>query len=399
MTGRRLRVAHVITRLELGGAQRNTLHTVSQLDADRFRTSLVCGPGGILDEEARDSGVPITFVDELARPLRPTADLRALARLVSLFRRQVPDIVHTHSSKAGVLGRLAAHLAGVPVVVHSIHGFGFHPGQSASRRLLFRSAERLVAPLTTHFIAVAENNRREGIALGLFEPARVSLIRSGVDLARFRRAHPDRQALTRAGVPEGAPVVGMIACLKPQKAPLDFVSVAARVAAELPAAHFVLVGDGVLRPQVEAAVREAGLAGRLHLLGWRHDVDRLLKTFDLVLHTSRWEGLPRVFLEAMAAQRAVVATDVDGAPDVVRDGVNGFLRPPGDVRGLAASVTLLLRDAALRSRMGRAGLEEAGEFEIDRMVEQQERLYAALWSRVGDRSAPLQEKSLARSRA
>jgi len=379
----RLRVAHLITRLELGGAQQNTLHTVRHIDPERFEAHLVCGRGGYLDEEAAGSGVPVTFVDDLVRRVDPWRDLVALRKLTALWRRLRPDIVHTHSSKAGVLGRLAARLAGVPVVVHTVHGYGFHPGQPLLRRTFFRSAERIAARLTTHFIVVSEANQAEGLAMGLFGPERVSLIRSGVELERFRSSSADRDGLGREwGIPPEAPVVGMVACLKPQKAPLDFVEVARRVAKTAPEAHFVLVGDGDLRPAVESAVTSGGLDGHFHLLGWRRDVDRLMKGFDVLVHTSRWEGLPRVFPEAMAAGLPVIATDVDGAADVVRDGENGYLLRAGDLGAIAARTLDLLADPGARRRMGDAGLRDSREFDIDFMVERQETLYHDLWARV-----------------
>jgi glycosyltransferase involved in cell wall biosynthesis len=397
---RRLRVAHAITRLELGGAQRNTLYTVAHLDRGRFEPLLVCGPGGLLDDEARACGAPVTFLEALVRELDPRRDGAALLRLTALWRRLRPDIVHTHSSKAGVLGRLSAHLAGVPLVVHTIHGYGFHPAQPAALRRLLLAAERAVAPLTTHFVAVSRANLLAGLRLGLFPRSAVSLIRSGVDTRLFREARPDRSALAAAGVPPGAPVVGMVACLKPQKAPLDFVEVARRVGAAFPEAHFAVVGDGELRGAVERAARRAGLGGRLHLLGWRHDVPGLLKAFDLLVHTSRWEGLPRVFLEALAAGLPVVATDVDGAPDVIHDGRNGYLLPPGDVAGIAARVGRLLGDPEERRRLGEGGLAGGREFEIDWMVEQQERLYGRLWAeRAGRGAGPIGEEQLAGARA
>ncbi|MGD8376524.1 MAG: glycosyltransferase family 4 protein [Acidobacteriota bacterium] len=398
MPSRKLRVAHVITRLELGGAQRNTLHTVQHLDRTRFEPLLVTGEGGILDAEARRSDVPVRFLSTLVRPIAPARDAAALLRLAALFRSIRPDIVHTHSSKAGILGRAAAYLGRVPVIVHTVHGFGFHPRQGRLRRRIFVAAERLVSPLTTHFIVVSEANREEGVRRGLFSGSRVTLIRSGVDLARFREATPHRGPLRAAGVPDGAPLVGMVGCLKPQKAPGDFVAVAARVAARNPAAHFALVGDGELRPVVEAAIRTAGLEGRFHLLGWRDDVDGLLKCFDVVAHTSHWEGLPRVFLEALAAGRPVVATGVDGAPDVIQEGVNGHLVEVGDLDGMADRIAGLLADPAARERLGAAGLPAPEEFEIRGMVAAQERLYRRLWSQVtGDGS--LGEEDLARSRA
>jgi len=375
-----LRVAHLITLLEPGGAQRNTLYTVTHLDRALFRPALICGRGGGLDEEAEASGTPVTFVDDLVRPMGPWRDMRALGVLTRTLRAMRPDIVHTHSSKAGILGRLAAWRAKVPVIVHTVHGFGFHPQQWPPKRALFIGMERLVARLTTHFILVSEANRQQGEALGLFTREATSLIRSGVDLARYRDALPDRQGLQeRWGVPLDAPLVGMVGCLKPQKAPQDFVEVARRVSQASPDCHFLLVGDGVLRSEVEQAVRSAGLSERFHLCGWRDDVHRLLKSLDVLVHTSRWEGLARVLPESLSAGVPVVVTCVDGAPDVVRDGVNGFLAEPGDVRTMASRTVELLSDAALRRRFGEAGLAGQEEFEIEYMVRRQEELYLRLW--------------------
>jgi len=379
----RLRVAHLITRLELGGAQGNTLHTVGHLDPDRFEPLLVCGAGGMLDREAGELGVEVEFVSQLVREVDPPRDLAALLQLTRLWRRARPHVVHTHSSKAGVLGRIAAHLAGVPVVVHTVHGFGFHPQQTPTTRALFQTLERLVAPLTTHFIVVSTANREQGEALGLFRDDNVSLVRSGIELKRFREARRDREGMARElGIPPEAPLVGMVACLKPQKAPLDFVEVARRVALRIPAAHFLLVGDGELRAQVEAARRAAGLETRLHLPGWRRDVERLLKGFDLMVHTARWEGLPRVLPEALAAGCPVVATAVDGAADLLRDGENGRLVAAGDVAGLAAAAVALLADPDARKRLLRTAWSGEG-FDIDQMVREQERLYLRLWRAAG----------------
>jgi len=375
-----LRVAHLITLLEPGGAQRNTLYTVANLDRRRFQPALICGRGGELDGEARASGVPVTFVDSLVRPVDPWRDARALGALTRELRALRPDIVHTHSSKAGILGRLAAWRARVPVIVHTVHGFGFHPQQWPPKRALFIGAERMVARRTTHFILVSEANRQQGTALGLFPRSRTSLIRSGVDLARYRDAQPDREGLHRRwGIPVDAPLVGMVGCLKPQKAPQDFVEVARRVSQAHPQCHFLLVGDGILRGEVEQAATAAGLDGRFHLPGWRDDVHRILKSLDVLVHTSRWEGLARVLPEALSAKVPVVVTRVDGATDVVRDGINGFLAEPGDVQTMAARTVELLSDAALRRRLGQAGLEGADEFEIETMVRRQEELYLRLW--------------------
>jgi len=376
-------VVHVITQLELGGAQQATLETVARLDRTRFAPQLVCGPGGLLDDEARAlPDVPLHFVQELARPLRPLRDLAAVRRVQALLAPLAEDgpvIVHTHSSKAGVVGRRAAELARAKPVVHSIHGFGHAAiGNPAVRRLAL-SIERRMARCTDAFVGVSRANIEEGRALGLLGEAPAHLIRSGIDIEDFARADALRDAArAELELPSDAPVVGMLACLKPQKAPADFVEIAARVAATLPEARFVLAGDGDLRSEVEQRIARHGLGDRFALLGWRRDVPALLGALDVLVLSSRWEGLPRVCPQAMAAGRPIVATRVDGIPEAVIDGRNGFLVEPGDLDGAAARVLELLQDPALAARFAASGREAVDEFGVGRMLEATERLYTEL---------------------
>jgi glycosyltransferase involved in cell wall biosynthesis len=384
MRDRPVGVCHVITQLELGGAQDNTLHTVASLRPP-YRACLVAGRGGLLDGEAdRLEGVPLTFVDQLVRPIRPAVDSGAVRRLTALFRATSPTIVHTHSSKAGIVGRVAARLARVPITVHSIHGFGFNAWQPAPLRHGLMAMERMVAPLTTHFIAVSSANRRQGIDLGIVPPDRVTIIRSGIRIAEFERAGNDpamrngRGLRGELGVDADASLVGMVACFKPQKAPLDFVEVAARVAAAVPNATFIMVGDGELRQAVVERAAALGLGSRLRLLGWRRDVARVMSALDVLVHTSLWEGLPRVLPEAIAAGIPVVATGVDGATDILEDGVNGIVCRPRDIGALASGVERLLADRGLREGISARARGILPEFDIDAMVRSQEALYGRL---------------------
>jgi len=374
----KIRVCHIITKMELGGAQQNTLYTVSHLNRSRFEPVLMTGSEGLLVEEARDSGVACHLVGSLRREISPARDLAALTGLTRRIRREAPDIVHTHSSKAGILGRWAAWLAGVPHIVHTVHGYGFHAGQPQLARGLLVLVERVTGRATTSAtIVVSRANLRAGAELGLFSEDRAFLIRSGIRLADFApRPFTDE--------PGGMLTVGMVACLKPQKAPLDFVRVAARVARQLetrpgsPRVQFLIAGDGELRDQVEALIQAEGLSGKVSLLGWRRDMPEVIRTFDIMLHTSRWEGLPRVFPEAMASGVPVVATRVDGAPEAVEEGVTGYLLPAGDIEGLARRVCELARDKELRRAMGAEALRRTAAWDIDQMVRDQEKLYEGL---------------------
>lgn len=383
-------VVHVITRLELGGAQQNTLATVARLDRARFSPHLVCGPGGLLDGEARKLvDVPLHFVPELVRPVSPLRDWAATRRIAALLRPLAARgavLVHTHSSKAGIVGRRAAAAAGAGPVVHSLHGYGHAALPAGPLRALALWAERRAARHTDAFVAVSRATIETGRALALFGDVPVRLVRSGIDLAAFAGADALRaQTRERMGLPPDAPVAGLIGNLKPQKAPLDFVELAARVAAQRPEARFFLAGDGELRAAVEARIAQRGLQGKLQLLGWRHDVPGLLGALDVLVLTSAWEGLPRVCPQAMAAGRPIVATAVDGVPEAVVHGRNGLLFAPGDAAAGAAHVLALLGDPALRARMAAEGRAAAGEFAAERMIAEQERLYSELLASRGAR--------------
>jgi glycosyltransferase involved in cell wall biosynthesis len=365
--------------LELGGAQRNTLDTCRLLDRERFAVGLACADRGeLFDETGRLGDVALFPLRRLRREVRPLDDLRALGELRRTIRSFRPDVVHTHSSKAGVLGRLAARRERVPVVVHSIHGFGFSAHHAAPVRWAFLAAERLVAPWTTQFVAVSRRNLDEGVALGLFPRERARVIRSGVDLAAFREASGGAELRRSLGIPADAPLVVQVACFKPQKAPERFVELAALVGRRVPAAHFLLVGDGDLRGRLESLRAAAGLDRRLHLPGWRRDVAAVYAAATVVTLTSRFEGLPRALVEALTASVPVAAMAVDGVVEVVRDSVNGFLVAEGDTAALAARVVELLEDPARRAALAARAGEGLEEFDRDTMVRQQEAMYEEL---------------------
>jgi glycosyltransferase involved in cell wall biosynthesis len=381
-------VVHVITRLELGGAQEITLFSCRSLDPRRFDVHLVCGPGGLLDDEARAMpGVTVHFCDELVREVDAVRDARCLGSLTSLLRSirrpGLPTIVHTHSSKAGILGRWAAVAARAELRIHSIHGFGFHGGQPAAVRTAFAFAERVTARITHAFCPVSEANLRSARAMGLLRGGQPAvLLPSGIDVDDYRPAPEDGPALrSELGIPSAVPVIGMIACLKPQKSPVDFVRIAAGVAVTRPDAHFFVAGDGELRDEMEREIDARGLRGRMHLLGWRRDVRRLLGLADVLVLPSLWEGLPRVALQAAAARKPMVATRVDGTPEVVEDGRTGYLLEPRDVGGFSERILRLIEDPGLRAHMGAEAYARVGRYDRRSMLEKLEGLYDQLLGR------------------
>jgi glycosyltransferase involved in cell wall biosynthesis len=370
------KVFHVITKLELGGAQKVTLMTLERLPRERYQLGLATGPEGLLVDWAnRIPDISRIWLPSLIREVRPLQDLKAFFGLWRLFRRERPDIVHTHSSKAGILGRWAARLAGVPVIFHTAHGFGFNDFQRPMVRNVYMWLERVTSKITTKLVVVSYANAERGEKSGVFQRGDWILCRDAISVKEFMETGPRRRQLRTWGVPEDKVIVGMVACFKPQKAPVDFVRVAARVLKETDGVHFVMAGDGELRPQVEEAIREAGIGPHITLLGWHKDMPEFYRNLDVVVLTSLWEGLPCVFSEAMAGELPIVATNVDGAREAIRDGENGYLHQPHDTEGMAQSVLRLAADSELRRTMGSRGKSRVMEFDISTSVAALESAY------------------------
>ncbi|MCA9970419.1 MAG: glycosyltransferase family 4 protein [Anaerolineales bacterium] len=383
-----IRVLHPITRLIIGGAQENTMLTADLLNKGvvgdgRYHVEVVSGiqtgPEGSLIDEVRQRGTPLTLMPALVREVNPRQDALALLQLTRLMRRGRFDVVHTHSSKAGVLGRLAARLARVPLIVHTVHGWSFHDQMSPRALRLYVALEKLGAACGHAAIVVSPRDIDKGLAQGIGRRADYTVIRSGIELDRFGHPQVAPAAMrTSLGIPPDAPVVGSVTRLSPQKAPLDLVAAFAQVHLRAPRAWFVIVGDGPLRPEVEAALQAAGIAAQTVLTGLRRDVPELLATFDVFALSSLWEGLPRVLPQAMATGLPVVCTQADGSAEAVVAGETGFLVPRGDPAALAEQVVLLLRDGALRRRLGENGRLRAPAFGALQMVREIDALYRRL---------------------
>jgi len=384
-------VCHIITKLELGGAQEVALYAVSHLDRAKYHAVMITGPGGLLTEEARRiPHLKLHVIPELGRHIHLFDDIVALMKLTVLLRRLRPRIVHTHSSKAGILGRWAAWLAGVPIIVHTVHGYGVTPAQPAWIQRLLIMVERITGWVTTHWIAVSQSDLDKGRVWKLFRD-NVSLVRPGIDPAPFQSTMvaSDRERIRHElGASAGMRLVGTVACLKPQKAPEDFVAVAKRVVEAMPDVRFVLVGDGDLRPRVESLIERYGLREHVRLIGWRRDVPAVMQALDAFLLTSHWEGLPRVLLEARAAGLPVIVTNVGGAAEVISDEQVGHLCRVGDIGGLAQAVLQVLSGKmAGASARAKTCAVLPREFHLDETVKQYEGLYQRLFEKK-DRLVP-----------
>jgi glycosyltransferase involved in cell wall biosynthesis len=370
------KVFHVITKLELGGAQKVTLMTLERLPRERYELGLVTGPEGLLVDWAnRIPDLKRVWLPSLVREVRPLEDLAAFFSMFRLFRREKPHVVHTHSSKAGILGRWAAKLAGVPLIFHTAHGFGFNDFQRPAAKRFYVWLERVTSKITTRLVVVSFANANKGEENGVFKRGDWILCRDAISVSEFMQDGPRRRKLAEWNIPADKLVVGMIACLKPQKSPVDFVDVAARVLQQNSRAHFVLAGDGELRPEVERRIQEHKIGKHFTLLGWQTDMPEVYRNLDIVVLTSLWEGLPCVFSEAMAGELPIVATNVDGAREAIVHEDNGFLHEPHDIEGMADSVLKLLQSPELRQTMGARGKARVMEFDISTSVANLETAY------------------------
>lgn len=383
-SGEPIAVLQIITRLIVGGAQETVVDTASLLDSNAFEVKVLSGPQtgseGSLIEEVHERGVPLTILPTLVRQLSPVNDLRALWSLYRYIAQHRFDIVHTNSSKAGILGRLAARMAGVPVIVHTVHGWSFHEHMPASRRRLYIFLEKLVDKMTSAFVVVTDQDIEKGLNYGIGSLSRYHLIRSAISLDAFNPFQIDsRQARAELGLPSEAPVIGCVGRFSEQKNPLEWIRVAAGIAEKRSDCCFLMVGDGPLRAEAEALIEQLGLSGRFVLPGLRRDVHQMFAAMDVFLLTSLWEGLPRTIPQAMAMRIPVVAMRADGTAEAVLHGETGFLCDKGNTTQMADFCVQLIDDPQLRRNMGLAGRRYAlEEFDVEVMIERIANLYQIL---------------------
>ena len=339
-----LRIVYIITKASpIGGAQIHVRDLAAAVTRLGHAPTVITSGSGTFIDDLRALGIPVVVLRHLTAPIRPLNDLRALREIHAALADLRPDLIAAHSSKAGILARLAARRLRVPVVF-TVHGWAFTPGVPPVEAALYRRVERLVGPLASRIIAVSEYDRRLGLEARVAPPERLVTVHNGMpDVGPELRADPARSParlvmVARYGAQKDHPtLLRALAGLKAQPWELD------------------LIGDGPLMGETDALARELGLADRVHFLGQRNDVDRRLAAAQVSLLATNWEGFPLSILEAMRAGLPVVASDVGGVAESVRDGENGFLVRRGDVAQLRDRIERLLTDAALRARLGAAG--------------------------------------------
>ena len=386
-----LRVAHVITRLIVGGAQENTVCSVLGLrEKADLEVNLIAGPTfgpeGSLERLVAEPPGLLTIVPELVRPVHPWKDVVAWRKLTERFRALRPQVVHTHSGKAGVLGRLAARKAGVPVIVHTIHGPSFGPFQGFIANAVFRAAEHRAAKATSHFVVVANAMRDQYPSAGIGTPQQYTRILSGFALEPFLTASNDLGLRKRLGISSDDIVIGTIARLTALKGHDDLLTIAPELIRSCPNLKFLLVGDGNLRGRFEARARQLGLEQQVVFAGLLtpDQVSSYVGIMDILVHLSLREGLARALPQALAAGKPVIAYDCDGAKEVCIDGATGFLLCSGDLVGLSARLLALAKDPQKRDDFGAKGKQMVREqFSISRMVDDLHQLYWRLACEAG----------------
>jgi glycosyltransferase involved in cell wall biosynthesis len=374
----RRKIIYVITRMVVGGAQETAKYTAEHFhragDDVLFVTGIETGREG----ELKVDDVPVLFMPALVRRLSPLNDLRAVWQLYRLFRRRRPEIVHARTSKARAVAVIAARLARVPAVVQTIHGWSFG-NQIDRKKWLYVIVEKVIARMFDCNIVVSEGDLREGLETGILRQKTTQLIRSGVNLAKISNVDRQRVERLRADVaPAGQRVITLIGRLSSPKTPDVFVDAAAIVLKRHPDTRFLVVGDGAKREALAAQIERLGIGTDVLMLGLRTDVAEIVAASDILVHSSLREGLPKTVLEAMAAGKPVIGTNVGGVPAVVDDGVTGLLVEPSDSGQMATAMLRLLEDPALGARLAANASERVQEFSLAKSIDDTNALYERL---------------------
>lgn len=378
---KKIKLLHIITNLELGGAQKHALQLIGSLDKEKYQKHFICNPSGLLTQEAEGlPGVHVNFMPALQRTISPWRDLRSLFYIFKYIRRHRIDIVHTHSSKAGIIGRWAAYLAGVRVIIHTVHGWSFHDYLPKPLKQFYLLLERIAAVFTDSFIGVSLNDIQKGLSNNIGKKDQYQLIRYGISPPASSGKDAVNALKQEFGIGADKLCVGMVACLKPQKNPIDFIRLAEAICKKRSNAVFLSVGDGALRGKMQSLIYKKNLQKQVRLCGWRRDMGDMFSLFDIIVLPSLWEGLPIALLEAMSFAKPVVAYNSDGTGEIIRQGENGYLIEPKDIDAFVEKVEFLLSNKDFRQTMGKKAKEFFAQemFTPEEMLKQTENLYQRL---------------------
>jgi glycosyltransferase involved in cell wall biosynthesis len=381
-----VKVLHIHTLPIISGSGLNTYLSMKGMNKAAYKADLACAPGGKLIDLVQGQGMKVIPFKNLVQPLRPVKDVLILIDLIRFLKKERYHIVHTHNSKAGFVGRLAAKLAGVPVIVHTVHGFAFHDREPAWRQMLFRNVERLASQWCDRMIFISQPLIEWALHERIVDHQKVLKIYSGIELTHF---HPvtenEKKSLRRKwGIREESAVIGIVSKLWDGKGHEILIRAFKKLKEEINDAVLAIVGEGYLHGKLVNLVHRLGLADAVIFTGFQMDVSEIIATFDVAVLPSYFEGMGRVLLEAMAMEKPVVASRVGGIPDLVHDGVNGILVTPGAIPELKSGLLKILRNPVMAIEMGKEGRKRIKEeFNVDSMVQSIERVYHELLQKKG----------------
>ena len=376
---KKIKLLHVITHLPIGGAQDNTLYTVELLNKDKYDISLSCNLNGELVSRAKKvKHLKLYDVPNLRREVSIINDIRAFLYLYKLIKKENFTIIHTHSSKAGFLGRVAAMLNKTPIVIHTIHGFAFHDYMNSFKKNIFIYLEKLSAKWTHGLVTVSNLNKKKVVDLGIAPIEKLKNIYSGIDLTLFINEKND-QFRKELNLDSNHLLLGSVGRLSNQKDPITMIEAFCIVIKTFPNAHLTLVGDGELRDKILIKIDQLQLNGRVHLTGNKNDPWKIYHSLDLFIMSSIYEGLGRSITEALSCGVPVVCTSVEGVPEIVRDNETGILVPPKDPDALATGIIKSLNDMDNAKKMAEEGRKFVNEnFDVKKMVDDIDTLYDTL---------------------
>ncbi len=375
------RVLHIITRLDPGGSSTNTIETVARLDPQRFEVFLISGltkdVDGSIEASLRSRNIQYVFFNDLQREIRPWKDLKAFIQLYRLMKQKHFDIVHTHTSKAGILGRWAAKCAGVPMIIHTPHGHVFYGYFSKFLTSIFIWIERLTARITDRIITLTNRGKEEHIAFKIGPAEKFVTIYSGIDV-NPKSIHSDlKEHLKKQWtLHEGDFIFGSVGRLDPIKGTSYLIDAMSQVVQSHPKTQLLLVGDGSQREKLQKQCLGLGLQAHVKFTGFQKDPAPFIEMMDVFVLASLNEGMGRVILEAMVYGKPVIATKVGGIPELVGNGKNGFLVPPQDAHALSTAMMAMIEHRGLREEMAKQAKAIVGaQFDLDKMVKDIECLY------------------------
>ncbi|MEW5951571.1 MAG: glycosyltransferase family 4 protein [Elusimicrobia bacterium] len=376
----RIKVLHLITKLEMGGAQGNTIYTFKNLNKEKFYPQIAFGPGGIREKELENEN-SVFKIKSLRREINFLADIRAFLEIFFLLKKEKPDILHTHSSKAGIIGRFAARAAGIKKIIHTYHGFGFNERQNFLMRNLYIFLEKIASEFCSKIIFVSKSNMEKAKDFKIGNPENYILIRSGVKISEIKKTEKNKEILYSLPLKKSSFYAVSVGNLKPQKNPEDFIKIAEKAEKENLDISFLYIGGGDRLDYFKKETENKKISERCLFLGWDKNPEKYCAAADIFILTSLWEGLPRSLVEALSLGLIPICYDSDGVSDLIKNGENGYLIDQKDFESSYKAIKSLISNPDLFMKLKNEVLKtDLSDFDIDKMVKDQESLYLSVLS-------------------